>query len=619
MGESRILSPLHYKFLDLLRSESRVYAFHGANKYLASKMEVSETTVKTLLRDLLGPQAPKGERPKNYTGKQKRRPPLQAGLIEIHTTKPKRVNGAWQKQRTIYLVSNVDDETGARQVATLASRFGQETRYGGKYFCGQLQCTPMQFRHWLNLCVKYRWLEVLPTEGGKRLIRRVADCIPYVDQLPNRLCREVYDKQTGRLLRSESTWERLREPTLADRVRELVVNEHGGLCVLSDPAIARRLGAPKRSVTAAIARLKAEERVFSHPFAPGGGRGRILTTRKLTDEEVKDATPLTKAKERKLLEPRPPKRRRGQPAQPKTQHPPPVQSVFRHPDLVAAVNQYIDERNRNRIDKWMPELPRWELSPDPDRTIGESYLFSVALKEARLRVDRAWSAHIEECYRHKDAEERESEEREHLRVWGREHGPWTSEEWRHIELLRAYVHGAARRLRKADVPFDVLEARRDVVLVEAALDADGTSLWGPAERREYRRLVRERRSRALRRSLGMMVRDWQPAARLARVRDLDAQVQRRATGVAAETQKLLFMREPAVFPMVVSLLKSVCSGEVVGKVTAAEISEAIAEVRCSGSAKADYSVAEAAAQVVATKRMGAKWATRLEETLARAG
>jgi len=619
VSESSMLSPLHYNLLDLLRSESRVHAFHGANKYLARKMEVSETTVKTLLRDLLGPQAPKGERPKNYTGKQKRRPPLQAGLIESHTTKPKRVNGAWQKQRTIYLVSNVDDETGARQVATLASRFGQETRYDGKYFCGQLQCTPMQFRHWLNLCVKYRWLEVLPTEGGKRLIRRVADCIPYVGQLPNRLCREVYDKQTGTLLRSESTWERLREPTLADRIRELVVNEHGGLCVLSDPAIARRLGAPKRSVTAAIAGLKKKEQLFSHLFAQGGGRGRILAIRKLTDEEVKDATPLTKAEERKLLDPRPPKRMRGRPAQPKTQPPPPVQSVFRHRDLVAAVNQYIDERNHNRSDKWMPELPRWEMGSHPDRTIGDGYSLSVALKKACLQVDRAWSAHVEECCRRRDAEERESEEREHLRVSGREHGPWTSEEWRHIDLLRAYVHGAARRLRKADVPFDVLEARRDVVLVEAALDAGGTSLWGVAERREYRRLVRDRRRRALRRSLGMMVQEWQPAARLARARDLDAQEQRRATEVAAEARKLLVMREPAVFPMVVSFLKIVFSGEAVGKVTVAEISEAIAEVRCSGSTKSDYAVAEATAQVVVTKRMGAKWATRREETLGRAG
>jgi hypothetical protein len=613
VGKAKALGALHYNLLDLIRSESRVRAFKGSNSYLAKKMEISETTLKGMLHDLEGPRVPEEQ-----AGSWQRKPARRAGLIEIHTAAPKRVKGEWQRRRTIYLVSNVDDDTGARQVATLASKFGKETRYGTGHFCGQLQCTPEQFRRWLSLCERHGWLEVFLTNSGKR-IHRKADRIPYVDQLPDRLCRETFDERSGDLLKSESTWVRLREPTLADRVLELVSHEPEGRCVLSDAGLALRLASPKRSITLAIANLKQAGQLFSHLFARGGGRGRILALRPLAPAEVEIATPKTKAQQRKLSAPKLATRKRSRRLQPSAHAPGAVTQWYRHRDLVAAINAVIDELYAKRLDEWLPEMSRWEDGPEPERIIGDSRAFDAALRDARHQVAKAWAEHIDECARRREAAERQAAREEQARLRGREYGPWTGSEWRTLELLQEYVARVTQRIGRAPNNFDVVEARRDLVLIDDAAEDDSGMPPGPAARQSLRQLARERRSRALRRSLGMVVEPWDPAARLATARAADALEQQRAIEAAVFARSQLMSREPNVHPMVMRLLPRHLNPTRLGSVTPEDIAEAIARARRAGSAHADFAVAELAAYLVVERRWGTEEAARLREKLAATG
>ena len=264
--------PLMRVLRDLIAAESRVHAFTGSNAYLAGRLRCSVKTLQRLLKEMQVNDRAINARP----------------MIEVVTAVPCKLGGRWYRTRTIFLVSAEADSAGALYVANLARRFGKTTTQSEEVFCGQLQCTPTQFRSWLAICCRRGWLEVeLDERGRHKSITRVGAHIPAI-KLPDRHAREERDGN-GRIISCKSTWLPELPPPTPDGSASLLeyISRKQGVVMERDDDLAGHLGLRTRTLQRRIAQLVVEGRLYRYEADGGPERRRILSLRPLDTDQIR--------------------------------------------------------------------------------------------------------------------------------------------------------------------------------------------------------------------------------------------------------------------------------------------------------------------------------------------
>lgn len=259
--------------LELLRSCSRVEAFHGSSDYLAERLGLQgKATVGRILKRL-----------------------KQAGKIFVHTRRTDET-GQWRCWRRIYLVSEVPPEVGAVQLCLLVMELGlvEGTSQDVVKLCGRLQCTPEQLSTWAEIAERKRWLELsrepwrLVVPGHQRttiwdLRERLAI------RLPNRRVAETRDRD-GKLIKSTSTWRPLPMPvqrTTLDLLRTYLTKVVGfqGHTLETNVELGRAIGRSAAAVKVALEALCSAREFHRTPVsAPGCKKGRIISRAPLSNE-----------------------------------------------------------------------------------------------------------------------------------------------------------------------------------------------------------------------------------------------------------------------------------------------------------------------------------------------
>ena len=175
-----------YALKALLRNLSRFWACRATDKTLAEKLRWNARRVQRVLRRVVDQED-----------------------LEVVTTPAERRAGRWSRRRTIYFRSKVDCGKGALMVANMVRERGKTNRFSDEAACGQLRCTPSQFKEWLATACAAGHVKTYE-EDGKRVIERIGN-FPAV-ALPNRYC--------------EVTWvPPAPHPDVRARILELVANK----------------------------------------------------------------------------------------------------------------------------------------------------------------------------------------------------------------------------------------------------------------------------------------------------------------------------------------------------------------------------------------------------------
>lgn len=275
--------------LETIRTLSRVEVCHATNATLARASGLSESQVRRTLDAL----EPKEDFEK--TGPQtlvSRLFPSDGPKIKRVLSSPFRERGEFRQRRKIYLVSESTDAHGALMLATYCSKMARHGRFHIDKLCGPLQCTRKQLERWLKFAVSAGYIGVTEVAPEVFLIERVGYFEPV--KLPRRHETQVRS-ESDRIIASQSTWTPPPpEATVADRIRvHLAKSMEGkhGTCI-TDKQLAEAVQAPKRTVARHLSDLIKAGEYYSHQFAPGCGRGRILATRPLSAEQIESATPI---------------------------------------------------------------------------------------------------------------------------------------------------------------------------------------------------------------------------------------------------------------------------------------------------------------------------------------
>ncbi len=259
--------------LELLKTSSRVEAFHGTDDYLADRFGLrGKSTVGRILKRL----------------KQSKKI-----ISDVHRTEE---NGQWRCWRKIYLVSRASAEVGAIQLCLLVMELGlvEGTSQEVVKLCGRLQCTPQQMSTWAEVAEKKGWLE-LTREPWRLAVpphQRTAvwDARDRLGvRLPNRRAKETRDSN-GKLIASASTWRPL--PIAAQPTTRELLRAHlrravaiDGYTLETTPELSRAIGRSTAQVKVALDALCAAGEFHRRPVsAPGCKKGRIISAQPLSDD-----------------------------------------------------------------------------------------------------------------------------------------------------------------------------------------------------------------------------------------------------------------------------------------------------------------------------------------------
>jgi hypothetical protein len=249
---------LEEELFELIKAKSAIRACRAKDKYLARILKRPVSTVRNALKRL-----------------------QQKGLVLIPY--PEFNPNTATSQRTIYVYSKEVLDGGALLLANLARSRGKTTRLTDNEGCGQLLCTPEQFRSWRSRAVELEYITV-GYRDGTRVITRQAPSISWIE-LPNAGKNFEYIQPTSPFMRVDIS--------LKDAIVELIKEEWQGQTRMTNARIAERLHARQipasaTSIARAIDVLEKEQRIFRQP----AGHDRVLSLRPFTSSEDGAWTPV---------------------------------------------------------------------------------------------------------------------------------------------------------------------------------------------------------------------------------------------------------------------------------------------------------------------------------------
>lgn len=237
-------SSLEARLLVAIGNLSRYYACRATDETLAKAMGKSTRTVSRLLDGL---QARK----------------------EIHRETTPYSPELRAKRRTIYLVSRLGPEDGARKLVRWARTNGKASKRSIDAFCGMLACCPDQLDDWVNHAQAYGWLEVERSKEGYALVRTAS--APFYEE-------EGWQPRGPRPVVELGADERR---TLAERILQHVASALHRTD--SNSEIAEAFGSTTSSVRVTIGRLRKARKLFQYKVKGA----RLLSTSPLPEHEVR--------------------------------------------------------------------------------------------------------------------------------------------------------------------------------------------------------------------------------------------------------------------------------------------------------------------------------------------